>query len=222
MRVLGIETSSVQGSVALIDGGQTIGFRSHSRLNAHGETIQPLVDELLEEAGWSRQQLDRIAVGIGPGSFTGLRVGIALALGMGEGLKVPVVGVSSLQSMTLLVPETVPGVRCALLDARRNEIFAGAYDLEGNQILAPCALLRESAHEALVELLGKAFVAVGNGCELMPELQQCFRSESTDLPNATATAILGQKLAPEATPTPCYVRNDVAIRPHLPPNPLKL
>lgn len=221
MRVLGIETSSVRGSVALIEGTRTVSIRSHSRLNAHGESIQPLIDELLAEADWTRQQLDRIAVGVGPGSFTGLRVGISLALGIGEGLGIAVVGVNSLQSMAASVPNSVLGTRCALLDARRDEVFAAAYTSSGQQLLAPCALPIDSALITLHEKLGSAFVSVGRGCELLPNLQDTHRAEESDFPWAVATALIGKDLPSQVVPSPCYVRNAVAIRPHLPPNPLK-
>jgi tRNA threonylcarbamoyladenosine biosynthesis protein TsaB len=119
VRVLGIETSSARGSVALIEGSISVCALDHERANAHGESILPLIEEALARAGWNRTQLDRIAVGAGPGSFTGLRVGIAIAQGLSEGLGIPLVGVPSLRAMALAVPAEQEGCRCVLVDARR-------------------------------------------------------------------------------------------------------
>jgi len=93
VRVLAIETSTRRGSVALVralvgavsgasvdrERSELLHELSHVQLNAHAETLLPLVDRLLLEAGAARSSVDRLAVGVGPGSFTGLRVGIALA-----------------------------------------------------------------------------------------------------------------------------------------------
>ena len=92
MRVLAVETSSPRGSVALLEGGRLLAEKSHEQPNSHAEQILPLIRELLAEAGFAPSSLDRIGTGIGPGSFTGLRVGIALAVGIGLGLDRPVVG----------------------------------------------------------------------------------------------------------------------------------
>src|SRR5690606_29707052 len=98
-RVLALETSSRRGSAALY-AGEIVAEASHEIPNAHGEQLGKLVDGWLAEAGWSKSQIDRLAVGIGPGSFTGLRVGIALAQGMALGLDRPLVGISSLVALS--------------------------------------------------------------------------------------------------------------------------
>src|SRR5438552_3135763 len=124
VRTLGIETSTSQASVALLEGGRVVLARAHARPKQSAERLLPLIAELLEEAGWPRSSLDRIGVSVGPGSFTGLRVGIACAQGLSLGLGIPLVGVTSLQAMARAVPESILGLRCAILDARRAEVFA--------------------------------------------------------------------------------------------------
>ncbi|MEB2323652.1 MAG: tRNA (adenosine(37)-N6)-threonylcarbamoyltransferase complex dimerization subunit type 1 TsaB, partial [Sorangiineae bacterium] len=124
MRVLGIETSAAaRGTVALAEGGVRLAEASHEVRSAHAELMLPLIARLLAEAGWARGSLDRLAVGVGPGSFTGVRVGIALAQGIALGLGVPVVGVPSLAAMARAAPPHVSGLRVPLLDARRGEVF---------------------------------------------------------------------------------------------------
>ena len=217
MRVLGIETSSISGSVALVEAGAIIAEGRHGRANAHGESIQPLIDAAMAEAGWSRSQLDRIAVGVGPGSFTGLRVGIALALGIGEGLQIPVVGVGSMAAMAAAAPSEV-GLRCAVLDARREEVFAAAYAADGTERLQAVALPKAEAAHWLRTQLQREPTWIGAGCSLAGVPQHEW--EHSDLPSARFTARLGARVEAHGSPQPLYVRNDVAVRPRLPPNPL--
>ena len=118
MRILALETSSPRGSVALTEGVTLIASEEHSEPSAHAELMLPLVSRALARAGWSRSSIDRIAVGVGPGSFVGLRVGIALAEGLSLGLGRPVVGVGSLSAMLGALSREHAGPRAALLDAR--------------------------------------------------------------------------------------------------------
>lgn len=220
MRVLGIETSAAQrGSVALVEAGRPVCAAGHTWRNAHAEQTLPLIEQVLAEAGWTRSSLERVAVGIGPGSFTGLRVGLALAQGIALGLGIPVVGVGSLLVMAGAVPAERAGLRIPLLDARRNELFCAVYDAAGRELVAPAALPRDSALSTLEERAPGERVLVG---EVTAELglAGAVRSMETDLPHATWTAILGAELDPAAAPAePLYVRGADAIKPDLPPSP---
>lgn len=233
MRVLAIETSSARGSVALIETGRVVAEAGHERPNAHAEEILPLVRRLLGEAGWASSSLDRIGVGIGPGSFTGLRVGIALAQGLGLGLDRPVVGVGSLRAMARGVPPEHPGARCALLDARRDEVFLAIYD-EPRELVAPRAVPRSALLAAFApdgelapsRLPGAPAELVLVG-ESIPELEASrpglsrFASPDTELPSARWVGILAGELDPGLHPAePIYVRGAGATLPDLPPSPL--
>jgi len=221
MRVLGIETSSRRGSVALWEDGRPVVSLAHEQPNAHAERLLPLVHSALAKAGWKRRSLDRVATGIGPGSFTGLRVGIALAQGIALGLERPLVGVPSLQSMARAVPAAVGGARCAIVDARRAEVFCAIYAPQGDELVSALALPRETALARIAELVsGGELVLVG---EAAAELggRTLFRSVESDLPHARWTAEIGAEADPEgAAPSPLYVREPDAIRPNLPPSPL--
>src|SRR5690606_9017980 len=160
-RVLALETSSRRGSVALY-AGEVVAEASHEIPNAHGEQLGKLVDRCLAEAGWSKSQIDRLAVGIGPGSFTGLRVGIALAQGMALGLDRPLVGISSLVALScapLVAPTQNP--RAALLDARRDEIFAQLFDARGGALSEPLALPRDQVAAQLRQLAQSEPIWIG-------------------------------------------------------------
>ena len=221
MRILGIETSSVRGSVALVEGQQTICTLSHERENAHGESILPLIEQALAEAGWTQRGLDRIAVGVGPGSFTGLRVGIALAQGISEGLEVPLIGVGSLDAMARAVPGEQQGLRCPVLDARRGEMFAALYSPDGAELEAP--RLVTSAAELLRFTSEAAGPVLYVGCApaLLVSVPGAFRSSETDLPHARWVALAAEHAPTSADARPLYIRDAVAVVPKLPTNPLR-
>lgn len=122
MIVLGIETSTPQASVALGSEQGILASSSISTGSTHGEFLFPAVEFLLREVHLSMQSISAIAVGLGPGLFTGLRVGVTTAKTLSQALAVPVVGVPSLD---LLAFDGRYSSRliCPVLDARRNEVF---------------------------------------------------------------------------------------------------
>lgn len=219
MRILAIETSSPRGSVALVEDAALARALEHQRENAHGEAILPLIEQAFADAGWQHGAVDRVAVGIGPGSFTGLRVGIAIAQGLSEGWGVPLIGVPSLQAMALAAPAG-GARRCVLLDARRGELFAAVYGPDGAELL-PVRLI-PAALDAVKALTATGDVLyVGNGAALLPELPNVCRGPQTDVPHARYTAAAALTAEPGALVLPLYVRDAGAVRPVLPENPLR-
>jgi len=217
VRTLGIETSTSQTSVALLENGQLVLARAHLRPKQSAERLLPLIAELLAEAGWPRASLDRIGVSVGPGSFTGLRVGMACAQGLSLGLGIPLLGVTSLQAMARAVPDAIPGLRCAILDARRGEVFAAAHQPGPGavQVLAPAALLATSAQALLSQKLGAPIAWVGSGLSLL-NLPASFSSPETEEPGAGAVGLLAEELEPgEEPPLPVYIRDVGATLPDL-------
>jgi tRNA threonylcarbamoyladenosine biosynthesis protein TsaB len=222
VRVLGIETSTRRGSVAITLDGKLLGALFHEEQSAHAERVLGLIEELLASAGWTRGSLDRIAVGVGPGSFTGLRVGIALAQGIALGLDRPLIGVGSLRAMASALPADDARVRVAVLDARRNELFVAAYAPNGDELLAPNAIPVVEAPAKLGEALaGRATVLVGEGASLLGGGFAVERGPELDLPHASAVARLGAVLEPSGSlAEPVYVRGPGATPQNLPPSPL--
>lgn len=223
MRVLGIETSTSQASAALIEEGRVVASRSCSRPKQSAEQLLPMIVELLTGAGWSRSSLERIGVSVGPGSFTGLRVGIACAQGLALGLGVPLVGVTSLRTMARAVPASTLGIRCALLDARRGEVFAAAYEAgpRAAEVLAPFALPAGEARERLEQVLGAPLVWIGSGLGLVG-IEPSFRGAEADEPSATCVGLLAEELEPsQHPPIPVYVRDAGATLPDLGRSPLQ-
>jgi len=126
MRVLGIESSGTRGGVALLESGQARGIRLFEKGMVHGRDIAPSIRSLLDELRWAPETLDLIACDLGPGSYTGLRVGLAAAKGLALALTRPLIGVASLDAMA----EAASGrarVLCAALDARWEQIYGALY-----------------------------------------------------------------------------------------------
>ncbi|MBN1594738.1 tRNA (adenosine(37)-N6)-threonylcarbamoyltransferase complex dimerization subunit type 1 TsaB [candidate division FCPU426 bacterium] len=123
--LLGIDTSTVRLSLALGDGEKTFAVRAHTAQRRHNETLLPMLAAALEEIHQTPADIQGIAVGLGPGSFTGVRVGLAAVLGMAQALNLPVVGVPSYLIIAALSGEE----RVAVVgDARRNMFYAACYE----------------------------------------------------------------------------------------------
>lgn len=218
VRVLGLETSSRVGSAALLENGRIVASAQHTEPNRHAEHALSLVDGVLADAGWPKASLDRIAVGIGPGSFTGIRVGMALAQGIALGIDVPLFGVGSLRAMARAAPDDDPRPRVALLDARQSELFLAVYGADDTELVAPRIVTPDDAR-ALVEQAHPDATRLGEAArELFPG---ALANDKTDLPHAALTALIGCSLAPERSPPrPLYLRAVNAKRPILASSPL--
>ncbi len=160
MRVLGFDTATRATTVALADGDRVLERRDDPPPGArprHASRLMPMVADLLAEAGWGVAELDRIAVGVGPGTFTGLRIGVATARALAQACGVELVGVSTLESLA----RGGEGSVCAVLDARRGEVFAAAWDAEAPLLdaapLAPAVLAQR------LEELGRPMLVLGDG-----------------------------------------------------------
>ncbi len=220
MRILAVETSSRRGSVALLEDQRLVASLEHEQPNSHAERLLPMVEQLLAEAGWPKSSLDRLGVGVGPGSFTGLRVGIALAEGLSVGLDRPLIGVGSLWAMAFGALAERPGTCCALLDARRDELFAAVYGAQHQELCAPLALPTQD----LSAFLDKYQVStlVGEVADGLEHGRALLRGRALDLPHArwvaALTAELDEALFP---PEPQYVRGIGATLPNLPESALR-
>ena len=136
--ILGIETATTICSVAISDGDKLLALKEEGGAYAHAEKLTPFINEALEIAGKSLQDLDAIAVSQGPGSYTGLRIGVSAAKGLCYGLNKPLIAVSTLQAMAKnlsLTKETKKGSLFApMIDARRMEVYTALFDKENNLI----------------------------------------------------------------------------------------
>jgi tRNA threonylcarbamoyladenosine biosynthesis protein TsaB len=173
--ILGFDTATRATAVALLDaGGRVLEARDDPPAGErprHAAWLLPLCAEVLDRAGIGYGDLDRLAVGVGPGTFTGLRIGVATARALAQASGIPLVGVSTLESLALnALPERSRlniGAVAAVLDARRGEAFAAAWRLDhqeqlGDQLLEAGAFTPESLAERLFAIQ-PAVLAIGEG-----------------------------------------------------------
>ncbi|MCO5725681.1 tRNA (adenosine(37)-N6)-threonylcarbamoyltransferase complex dimerization subunit type 1 TsaB [Robiginitalea marina] len=158
--ILNLETASTNCSVSIYRGDRLLALREDpSPEYTHGELLHVFMAEAMEEAGLEWAELDAVAVSKGPGSYTGLRIGVAAAKGLCFALDLPLIGAPTLEGMALQVPIR-EGVLIPMLDARRMEVYAAVFD-PGYQQVAPTRALiidgrsfGEFAEKGPVHLLG--------------------------------------------------------------------
>ena len=228
MKLLAIETATEACSVALwLDGEVRERFGIAPR--QHAELALPWAEQLLADAGVAKSQLDAIAVGRGPGAFTGVRLAIALAQGMAMALDKPVVAVSTLAALAMRIPARVQDRSgdgeehlLAAIDARMGEIYACTFKREGDAVIATSdEIVIAPANYELPQ--GEGWIGVGTGFAAADgELQSRFadrfvRIDATALPHAADVARIGtlafergEAVAPERV-EPAYLRNNVAL-----------
>ncbi len=161
MIVLGLDTATTATVAGVLRGDAVFEVRDDPEPGArpaHAARLLAAAEEALGAAGVGWEEVDRLAVGVGPGSFTGLRIGIATARALAQGRGLPLVGVSSLEALAR--GASAPLV-LAVLDARRGEAFAAAWGA-GRSLLAPAALAPEALAER-VRALPAEPLAVGDG-----------------------------------------------------------
>ncbi len=176
MRILALDTATGATAVAVLDTNDDTAVEQRDdpgpgERPRHTAKLLALAAATLEEVGWTWDDLDRLAVGVGPGTFTGLRIGVATARALAQARELPLVGISTLQSLALgAVGESrLDGIVVPALDARRGEVFAAAWPamVDGDlgawePLLAPLAATPESLAETVSEL-GHGCLAIGDG-----------------------------------------------------------
>ncbi len=218
MKLLALETATEACSVAVLVDGEII-ERFEIAPRRHTELALPWADALLAEAGIAKSQLDAIAVGRGPGAFTGVRLAIALAQGIALALDRPLLPVSTLAALAM----QAQGARViAAVDARMGEIYVASFDREGAGVVATSAeVVVAPAGYLLPDGTGWAGVGTGFGAaESTLALRLHAQLASVDalaLPHAADVARLGaqafargEAIAPERI-EPAYLRNNVAL-----------
>lgn len=225
--VLAVDTSAKPVSCALVRDGNLLGsFYSNSGLT-HSQTLMPMIDSLLKVANVTIEQLDAVAVNAGPGSFTGVRIGVSAVKGIAFTYETPCVSVSTLEAMAENVACPIGTVVCGVMDARCQQVYTALFTRNESD-----ELVRLSDDEAIsiselgekLKALNSSVILVGDGSEL------CYRSLKDSVPNlilapasmryqtAAATAVLahskllaGETVAAEEL-LPVYLRLPQAER----------
>jgi tRNA threonylcarbamoyl adenosine modification protein YeaZ len=205
MRVLALDTALDACSVGLTDGAGLVADEAVIG-KGHAEYLVPQIERLMAKAGAEFSEISRIVVSIGPGSFTGIRAGLAAARGLALALKVPVIGITTLEAIAAEGRAAHPGTAVlATIDARRAEVYAQAFSVDGVALTEPAVMSVAGAAE-----LGKTHDAVlaGSGAALIAEaLGSGARQTGIGLPTIATYLALGRdRAAPLHPPGPLYIR----------------
>lgn len=211
-------------SCALLRGGEAI-FRESSGVRTHSQSVLPMVQELLDEAGIALRDCDAIAYGAGPGSFTGVRTACGISQGLGFGAELPLLPVVTLDAMALACRQAHGAdTVLAVLDARMNEVYWAQYRFDGDTpvaVLAPALTApADVAPAAVSEAPTGPLSACGNGFAAYPDAFAgkpfAAGAHAAIMPHAVQIAHLGARLfeqghaVPAAQAQPIYLRNKVA------------
>ncbi|MDO8352803.1 MAG: tRNA (adenosine(37)-N6)-threonylcarbamoyltransferase complex dimerization subunit type 1 TsaB [Aestuariivirga sp.] len=207
MLVLALDTSMAACSVCVYDAGAGIVLASlHAFMDrGQAETLAPMVQETMGLAGVAFKDLARIAVTTGPGTFTGVRIGLAMARGLGVALNIPITGINSLAAIAC--NETVGNLPIVVaVDARANEIYFGSYDASGHELIAPVIIKLTEAHKLIPAFAVKM---LGTAADLLLDKDDTehVRSDAGDLPIAANFVRLAASIPTSSVPPePLYLR----------------
>ena len=210
MRVLAVETSTLAGGVALLDGDRLRGEYLLDVRAMHSERLMPAIDRLLADTGWVPGDLEGLAVAVGPGSFTGLRIGLSAVKGLALALAIPIAAVPTLDAMAAALPFADLPV-CPVIDARKGEVYASLYRWDGDGMRREWDYLAVSP-EALATRIGEPVILVGDAARFIATPHARLAPPHRRVPSPSAVGVLGlsRLAAGEAVPAadlvPIYLR----------------
>lgn len=210
--ILAIDTCLAASSVAVLDGETVRAVRSEPMTRGHQERIAVIARDVAAEAGIKFADLTRIAVTVGPGSFTGLRVGLSFAKGLATALSIPCVGVNTLEA--LAASANAAGLVAGVLDAKMGQVYLQVFD-GGTALMAPDALEVGVAAARLAELYtGGPAVLVGTGAPLVADVLPGATVLTPAFADPVAVARLAAaKPVPAHSPRALYLRAPYAVAP---------
>jgi tRNA threonylcarbamoyladenosine biosynthesis protein TsaB len=183
--ILLIDTAQENSTIALADAGQVLFTEENSVISDTASWLHPAVIRLLKQAGLNIRAIDAVAVVAGPGSYTGLRVGMAAAKGFCYALKIPLIAQNTLRvmavSMQTLTLES-GALICPMIDARRDEVYTALYQTDGLELLSPRALILDK-NSFEKELSLKRIVFFGSGAKKWEKINQSSSASFETQPN---------------------------------------
>jgi len=203
MIVLAIDTCLDACQAAVWRDGAVLAARSEPMRRGHQERLAPMVEETMQGAALAFAAIDRVGVTVGPGSFTGLRVGLAFAKGLGLALDRPVVGVGGLAALA----EGLGGFVASVIDAKRGQAYLQAF-ADSRALMAPDVLPVETAAARLTELWsGGVASLVGPGAALLAGVIAGARTIDRPAPDPASIAAIAARAGPPfPPPRPLYLR----------------
>ena len=227
--ILNIETSTEVCSVALTSEGQVLDHRENYDGQTHATLLSQYVKEMLDYARSREVKLDAIAVSIGPGSYTGLRIGLSEAKGLAFGLQVPLIGVNTLQLLAVSTMfnhfiEDDKVLYVPMIDARRMEVYTAAYSPSLEAVIEPQAMILDENSFADLLAQGYTLILMGNGSDKARQVltREQVRFIGGVKPVAVEMMALAEKAWREgqfldvAYSTPLYLKDFQATKPKNP------
>ncbi|WP_375252890.1 tRNA (adenosine(37)-N6)-threonylcarbamoyltransferase complex dimerization subunit type 1 TsaB [Dokdonia donghaensis] len=219
--ILCLETATTNCSVALSINGEVVMMQEdNAKKYSHAERLHTFIKEVLDKAGVAQEKLNAIAVSKGPGSYTGLRIGVSAAKGLCAALDIPLIAVETLRSLSRKQNLTHNELVVPMLDARRMEVYSAIYDSEGNVIRGTEAQILDET--SFTEYLDKNIVHfIGNGVEKFKEVctHPNARFVTNELPSAAQMAAISDQKFTEglfedvAYFEPYYLKDFIAGKP---------
>lgn len=173
--ILNIDTAVTTASVCLAQDEQAIGLKTNPSQKDHAAWLHIAIRDLVQEAGINLSQLDALAISAGPGSYTGLRVGMSAAKGLCYALNKPLIAINTLQMMAAAARDQSEELLCPMIDARRMEVFTAVYDQNLAEIMPPTNLIID--RHSFDSLLNRFFVTFfGNGSDKFKNISESINA----------------------------------------------
>lgn len=200
MKILGLDSSGIVASVAIVEDDVLIAEYTVNYKKTHSQTLLPMLDEIAKMTEFDLNSIDAIAVAAGPGSFTGLRIGSATAKGLGLALKKPLIAIPTVEGLAYNLYD-ISGLICPIMDARRKQVYTGIYRFTDHQLKVvedQMAVPMETVIEKLNQY-GEAVTFLGDGVSVFHELiaekmtvPYSFAPAHVNKQRAAAVATLGE------------------------------
>lgn len=206
MKILAVDTALGACSVALLDDDKLLAHIFEPMERGHAERLAPMVDEAMRQAGMAFSVLGRLAVTTGPGTFTGQRVGLAFMRGLRLALKIPLIGITTLEAMAVATMAETKSHRAATIhDARRNEAYLLLRDADA--VVQEPVVMPFADAIAQIAAFGPCALAGTGAAAAQEKLGRAFLLSTIRQPDALWVARLAQQRdAPEHAPGPLYLR----------------
>ncbi len=227
MKLLAIESSAIVASIAIAEDDRLICEYTSNHKKTHSQTLMPMIEEVSKLIDLDLKELDAIAIANGPGSFTGLRIGVATAKGLAHALDIPIIPVKTLDALAFNIGFTDKLI-CPMMDARRNQVYTALYTYENNTFknILPSTVVPIEDIFSEIKTIGREVVFLGDGvAPHIEHIQNNFTKKeyvlaplNNNIQRAASVAALGMKDAQEGKGesymnfAPIYLRKSQAER----------
>ena len=181
MKILAIDTSALVATAALCDDEKLIAVYSQKAGMTHSQTMLPIIKNIMDNTETNIDDVDMIAVSEGPGSFTGIRIGIATAKGLAFGKNKICIGVSTLEAMARTIADfCTDAIICPVMDARRNQLYNAVFEMRGGKLLrlSEDRMIEAPTLAKELDTMDRPVYFVGDGYDIMAKMKLSYQRET--------------------------------------------